>query len=1192
MAESQTNRDSEPGGDKAQAEGIVLPIGDAEFSDDAPTVISKSIPVASPSASTLNEALGGNLRGRTLAHFELEEAIGVGGMAAVIRARDKQLDRSVALKVLPPEMAGDKENVRRFHQEARAAAKLDHENIARAFYCGEDQNLHFIAFEFVEGENLRAILEKRGKLPVAEAVRYMLQIATGLEHAASRGVVHRDIKPSNIIITPTGRAKLVDMGLARSLEPHNDKALTQSGVTLGTFDYISPEQALEPRDADTRSDIYSLGCTFYHMLTGQAPVPEGTAAKKLHHHHHVPPIDPRQLNPEIPDEVAAVLARMMAKDPKDRYQRPLHLVQHLMQVAQKVGAADDVPEGVLFVDAPLPNAPRKRPLLMVSLASLFLGLLLFLLSLAPSGQGLMQVSNSNGKNENRKPKSLQGDQKPPRYVATADDIVLNSSADLENLRKVLEQNDRPPNHVVIGNVNLDLTDSPLIFHGTEGKDLVVIEAKETPATLRFRHQGGADEKTPQIGILVEGGKVVFRNLRFEIEGNVTPKVLVAGVAVKNGGVLSFQKCTFVQKGFPEQALIGQGPKRIPLASVAIDNLQNGDKLPRVILDDCYFETGQDAVAVYGAGEIYPVNNCAFGPHNSLFHLRAGKSAAESVLKLKNCSARGLNGPAFRLDGDGRCLLEVDYSIFSRSDNPLIAGDDPAFIRQTDSPKPLVRYFSKRNCYHNLGVLWGLAPAAIIGDPEAFKTEVVKARGGSEPSRESSFFLPGSVSPWAYAEPVDSSLKFFQVRFDSELVRKEREIALGVQKCVWGNMMELPRLPDDVKVASDPKLKPNVKVVDPDIVEMTQPGFFRTLAQAIILAKPGDVILIKSNREVAVKPAVLDQTKTDLTIKPYQGYRPILTLDETLEPHAYLFKLLDGKLHMESLEFLLRPLHSGFKSQAVVSLVGNGKCTFKQCLFTLKDVERVPLRVVVLESPDSVMKMPKAVRSTPEVIFKDCMVRGDGDLVRILASRPLDLDLDNSLIALAGNLLSVKSSKDAPMDPVNLKMNHVSAFLAEQLVHLASSPLGKGLAITKVDAKDCLFVALGGKSLVHLDGIDIEENKLDKVLAWSGNHNAYSGFDMMLDQKRPEEINLMPTIRKDAKSWKDLFGEQDAKHVQARFAMKRPLFQALLDDFRALPDPKVDLQNYGAVFTPERMPPLAAPAEENNAEEKVAPEVKQ
>src|SRR4029077_8625124 len=129
---------------------------------------------------------------------------------------------------------------------------------------------------------------------------------------------------------------------------HGDQGLTQSGVTLGTFDYLSPEQALEPRGADARSAIYSLGCTFYHMLTGQPPVPEGTAAKKLHHHQYVAPVDPRQLNPEIPDDLAVTLARMMTKDVKDRYQRAEHLVQHLLQLAQKVGAMTDLPDGVLF----------------------------------------------------------------------------------------------------------------------------------------------------------------------------------------------------------------------------------------------------------------------------------------------------------------------------------------------------------------------------------------------------------------------------------------------------------------------------------------------------------------------------------------------------------------------------------------------------------------------------------------------------------------------------------------------------------------------------------------------------------------------------------------------------------------------------------------------------------------------------
>src|SRR4051794_37504714 len=354
-------------------EELIFPV-DAEPTDDTPTIISKSHPTVEPKPATSPnidvgikasaESLGNNLRGRRLAHFELIAPIGVGGMAAVLRARDTQLDRFVALKILPPEMARDPENVRRFHQEARAAAKLDHENIARVFFCGEDQGLHFIAFEYVEGDNLRVILEKRSRLPVGEAVGYLLQIATGLEHAASRGVVHRDVKPSNIIITPAGRAKLVDMGLARSLEPHPDNGLTQSGVTLGTFDYISPEQALEPREADSRSDIYSLGCTFYHMLTGRPPVPEGTAARKLDHHQHVVPTDPRQLAPEIPDEVAAIVMRMMAKDPADRFQHPAHVMQALAKPAEKLGISrwPSDSEAVVAVDFPLARRGRRRVL--------------------------------------------------------------------------------------------------------------------------------------------------------------------------------------------------------------------------------------------------------------------------------------------------------------------------------------------------------------------------------------------------------------------------------------------------------------------------------------------------------------------------------------------------------------------------------------------------------------------------------------------------------------------------------------------------------------------------------------------------------------------------------------------------------------------------------------------------------------
>ena len=199
-----------------------------------------------------------------------------------------------------------------------------------------------------------------GIIPVVDAVALMLQVTAGLAHADERGVVHRDIKPSNIIVTPDGRAKIVDMGLARSMDARGVGQLTESGVTLGTFDYISPEQAIEPRLADVRSDIYSLGCTFYHALTGHPPVPDGTAAKKLDAQKNIMPPDPRAYNPAIPVELAAILGRMMAKDADRRYQHPDHLAAHLRSgAARKLG----IPTGPLpaagpAFEEPLPSPPK------------------------------------------------------------------------------------------------------------------------------------------------------------------------------------------------------------------------------------------------------------------------------------------------------------------------------------------------------------------------------------------------------------------------------------------------------------------------------------------------------------------------------------------------------------------------------------------------------------------------------------------------------------------------------------------------------------------------------------------------------------------------------------------------------------------------------------------------------------------
>lgn len=276
------------------------------------------------------------LLGQRLNHFLLNEMIGGGGMGAVFRAHDEHLDRTVAIKVIPF-VGEDPDLQRRFRNEAQSAAKLDHPRIARVYDAGSHDDWHYIVFEYIEGTNIRDQVSAHGVMSIDEAVFYTSHLADALQHAADRGIVHRDIKPSNVLIGTGGKIKLVDMGLARSDNLDLSEDMTASGVTLGTFDYISPEQAHDPRVADLRSDIYSLGCTLYFMLTGRPPYPGGTMLQKLLSHGNAPPPDVREPRPDVSSNLAAVIQKMLAKKPEDRYQTATDLIADLREVAFRDG---------------------------------------------------------------------------------------------------------------------------------------------------------------------------------------------------------------------------------------------------------------------------------------------------------------------------------------------------------------------------------------------------------------------------------------------------------------------------------------------------------------------------------------------------------------------------------------------------------------------------------------------------------------------------------------------------------------------------------------------------------------------------------------------------------------------------------------------------------------------------------------
>ena len=493
--------------------------------------------------------------------------------------------------------------------------------------------------------------------------------------------------------------------------------MTQSGVTLGTFDYISPEQALEPREADVRSDIYSLGCTLYHVLTGHPPVPDGTAAKKLHHHQHVKPRDPREVVPGLPDEVAVILDRMMAKRPQDRYQSPEQLVHHLLLAAHKLGGPSNVPEGVLSVETALPPPPGGRPLLLACLAAELVVLVIMALELfnrpaAPATNGPQVASSQaspksddprpnpvNPPNNGTKPPGaeLPITPAPPQPVA-----VARYDGDGRDLLDWLKNADRnaPKEIVLSGDVDLRLPKAPqkgdigLVLSGPQ----VTIQAKPgRRPTIRFTHDGDAQEGNPWVGVSIDSPNVTIRGVRFLVDGRASDVRMAALRLHAPAGALStftVNNCEFIQ------VRPGTGDKRLASLDVASDGAAATLTLSgcrflsfqrieyegldsEALLNDGPFG-GDDAVLREGPVQIQ-ADNCAFGPHGALFRLEGGKDE-NAALTLKHCSVLAA-GPSvvFDVGHDAAVDLSAQASLFA---------DAPA-LTQPGSPRPADSFWFAR-----------------------------------------------------------------------------------------------------------------------------------------------------------------------------------------------------------------------------------------------------------------------------------------------------------------------------------------------------------------------------------------------------------------------------------------------------------------------------------------------------------------
>lgn len=279
----------------------------------------------------LRQIIEAERSGQKIPGYKILGKLGAGAMATVYKANQISLDRAVAIKILPPKFASNPQFIERFYAEGRAAAQLNHPNIVQAFDVGRSGELYYFVMEYVDGRTVYDDIVKHRRFSEAEALDTIIQIAEALEHAHSKGLIHRDVKPKNVMITREGVAKLADMGLARAITD-KEAAEAEAGKAFGTPYYISPEQIRGEKDIGPPADIYSLGATLYHMVTGSVPFDGKNPSAVMHKHLKAELVPPDHVNPKLDAGISEVIEMMMAKDPRNRYRSAADLLLDLRDV--------------------------------------------------------------------------------------------------------------------------------------------------------------------------------------------------------------------------------------------------------------------------------------------------------------------------------------------------------------------------------------------------------------------------------------------------------------------------------------------------------------------------------------------------------------------------------------------------------------------------------------------------------------------------------------------------------------------------------------------------------------------------------------------------------------------------------------------------------------------------------------------
>jgi len=357
--------------DNEQASHCLRRFGMDVESGDAETFAQKLVADGKLTQFQATAALQKRTNALVIGDYHVLDVIGAGGMGQVYKARHRIMERLVAIKVMHTARAANPKLVQRFYREVKAAARLSHPNIVTAHDAGETSGGLFMAMEYVDGTDMAAVVRARGRLTVNQAVNVTLQAARGLAYAHEHNMVHRDIKPGNLLLSRGGTVKILDMGLARFTEEADDGAevsLTMAGRLMGTVEYMSPEHAANAREADHRSDMYSLGCTMYRLLTGRLPYGGQTALEKAiaQREHPIPRL--ANLIGRVPEGLQEVFARMVAKRPEDRYQLMDDCISDLLKVAPDAEQYDisglmdfEVSSASTVIDAEFTDAKTTIP---------------------------------------------------------------------------------------------------------------------------------------------------------------------------------------------------------------------------------------------------------------------------------------------------------------------------------------------------------------------------------------------------------------------------------------------------------------------------------------------------------------------------------------------------------------------------------------------------------------------------------------------------------------------------------------------------------------------------------------------------------------------------------------------------------------------------------------------------------------